>query len=70
MDGSAPIASSSGSRPLYQESSQFRHWRFSPAKLAGLRRELNTRAVAVVKENMRAEAVRPRREGRIVKMTR
>lgn len=57
MIASDSVASGSASRPLYQESSQFRHWRFSAAKLASLRSELNLRAVTVVKKNMRAEAV-------------
>lgn len=44
-------------RPLYEESSQFRHWRFSELQLARMRQELNERAVAVVKKNMEAEKV-------------
>ncbi|OCF44398.1 hypothetical protein I317_01658 [Kwoniella heveanensis CBS 569] len=35
----------------YHESSQFRHWRYSPAGLADIRQELNQRSVEVVTKN-------------------
>lgn len=44
-------------RPLYEQSSQYRHWRFSKGKLAKMRAELNERAVKVVKRNVEAEKV-------------
>lgn len=51
------LPTASGSRPLYQESSQYRHWRFSALQLERMRRELNLKAVEVVKSNMESEAV-------------
>lgn len=53
------LPTASASRPLYQESSQYRHWRFSALQLERMRRELNLKAVEVVKSNMESEAVRP-----------
>jgi hypothetical protein len=52
------IPSSSSLRPLYEESSQFRHWRFSSQKLAKMRDDLNERSVKIVRENVEAEKVR------------
>ena len=36
--------------PLYEGSTQFRHWRFSPEQLAETRRALNAAAVAVIRD--------------------
>lgn len=45
-------------RPLYHESSQFRHWRYSKEQLTKMRKDLNERAVSVVRSNIKAEKVR------------
>ncbi|KAL1410893.1 hypothetical protein Q8F55_001836 [Vanrija albida] len=47
-------AGSAGESP-YHESSQFRHWRYSRARLAALRAELNEKSKEVTKRNMAAE---------------
>ncbi|WVQ94860.1 hypothetical protein IAU59_001943 [Kwoniella sp. CBS 9459] len=39
----------------YHESSQFRHWRYSPSTLADIRQELNARSVEVVTRNTALE---------------
>ncbi|WVF67261.1 hypothetical protein IAT40_002009 [Kwoniella sp. CBS 6097] len=39
----------------YHESSQFRHWRYSPSTLAQIRQELNQRSVEVVTKNTALE---------------
>lgn len=42
-------------RPLYEESSQFKRWRFAPSKLVQLRAVLNERSIQIVRENLQAE---------------
>ncbi|CDZ98165.1 Cdk activating kinase (CAK)/RNA polymerase II transcription initiation/nucleotide excision repair factor TFIIH/TFIIK, cyclin H subunit [Phaffia rhodozyma] len=42
-------------RPLYEESSQFKHWRFSRSKLDELRSALNERSIQIVRENLEEE---------------
>lgn len=37
-------------RPLYEGSTQYRHWRFSPDHLAEVRRTLNAAAVNVIRQ--------------------
>jgi cyclin H len=44
----------------YHESSQFRHWRYSPAQLDKIRGELNHKSVEVVARNQELEKVRGR----------
>lgn len=41
----------------YHESSQFRHWRFSPSTLNRIRSELNTKSVEVARRNTELEKV-------------
>ncbi|KAL7415381.1 cyclin-like protein [Mrakia frigida] len=59
--GTAPPPPSSSPtealRPLYEESSQYRNWRYSKEKLAKMRKDLNERAVDVVRKNLQAEKV-------------
>lgn len=42
----------------YHETSQFRHWRYSPSQLETLRAELNAQSVEVFKRNAELEKVR------------
>lgn len=59
--GTAPPPPSSSPtealRPLYEESSQYRNWRYSKEQLAKMRKDLNERAVDVVRKNLQAEKV-------------
>lgn len=41
----------------YHESSQFRHWRFSPSILDRIRSELNIKSVEVARRNTELEKV-------------
>lgn len=41
----------------YHETSQFRHWRYSPSQLDALRAELNAKSVEVFKRNAELEEV-------------
>ncbi len=42
---------------LYEGSTQYRHWRFSPEQLADTRASLNTAAVAAVRDAFEADSV-------------
>lgn len=53
--GSGP--STDALRPLYEESSQYRNWRYSKEQLAKMRKDLNERAVETVRKNLQAEKV-------------
>lgn len=49
----------SSQKPLaYEESSQFRHWRFSPAGLYEIRQSSNEAAIKRVRRNLEEEKVR------------
>ena len=41
---------------LYEGSTQYRHWRFSPEQLAETRRNLNTAAVAAIRDAFEADS--------------
>ena len=43
--------------PLYEGSTQFRHWRFSPEQLADTRASLNAAAVAAIRDAFEADLV-------------
>lgn len=43
--------------PLYEGSTQFRHWRFSPEQLAETRSSLNAAAVAVIRDAFESDQV-------------
>jgi cyclin H len=43
-------------KPLYEASTQFSHWRFSPEHLKQTRQRLNAEAVAVIKRAFEADA--------------
>ena len=43
---------------LYEGSSQYRHWRFSPEQLAKTRASLNAAAVKAIKDAFEADSVR------------
>jgi cyclin H len=45
-------------RPLYEASTQFKHWRFSREKLAEIRSALNSEAVQAIKSTLEAQQVR------------
>lgn len=48
----------SASQPWpYQTTSQYQHWRFSPAQLRSVREELNARSKEVTKRNVQLEQV-------------
>lgn len=63
MDSAQPEAgpsSASSLRPAetsYHATSQFRHWRYSPAQLRSIREELNAKSVEVVARNQALENV-------------
>ncbi|CAO3633577.1 unnamed protein product [Cunninghamella blakesleeana] len=40
---------------LYEESSQYRHWRFSPAELWEIRQSCNTKAIKRIRENIKED---------------
>jgi cyclin H len=42
--------------PLYEASTQFKHWRFSPEQLALTRETLNTAAASVIRKAFEADA--------------
>lgn len=45
-------------RPLYEASTQFRNWRYSPEQLSEIRASLNDAAVAVIRATFEAQEVR------------
>lgn len=49
-------------RPIYEESSQYRHWRFSAAQLWEIREASNRAAVERVKQNFQEEMVREQQQ--------
>lgn len=51
-----PHSANSGKKPLYEASTQFSHWRFSPEHLEHTRRNLNAAAVAVIKKAFENDA--------------
>ncbi|KAF5377673.1 hypothetical protein D9615_005275 [Tricholomella constricta] len=51
----APSASPTPKRPIYESSTQFRNWRFSPEQLSQLRSTLNASAVAVIRNTLENE---------------
>jgi cyclin H len=56
----AEIVSPSGSpakKPLYEASTQYRNWRFSPEKLTQIRDSLNAAAVTVIRNTFEADEV-------------
>ena len=42
-------------KPIYEGSSQFRHWRFSKAQLTSMRASLNGAAVAAIRNAFEAD---------------
>lgn len=46
--------------PVFEESSQYQHWRFSPAQLWDIRNKSTEAAVNRVKKNIQEELVRNR----------
>lgn len=44
--------------PVYEESSQYRHWRFSPEQLWNIRKTSHETAVERVKQNIQEDLVR------------
>ncbi|KII93198.1 hypothetical protein PLICRDRAFT_49268 [Plicaturopsis crispa FD-325 SS-3] len=48
-------SSTSSKKPLYENSTQFRNWRFSPEQLAHTRATLNVAAVAVIRNTFEAD---------------
>ncbi|KAG5644755.1 hypothetical protein DXG03_007884 [Asterophora parasitica] len=50
-----PAADPTPKRPLYEASTQFRNWRFSPEQLSNLRLTLNEAAVAVIRNTLENE---------------
>lgn len=43
-------------KPLYEGSTQFRHWRFSTEQLSSMRASLNTAAVAAIRDAFEADS--------------
>lgn len=55
---SQPVASTSTSQqPIYEASTQFRYWRFSPEQLASMRATLNGGAVSAIRDAFEADSV-------------
>ena len=46
-----------GKKPLYEASSQFRNWRYSPEQLSGIRTSLNHAAIAAIRNTFEAQEV-------------
>ena len=44
-------------KPLYEASTQYKNWRFSPEKLVNTREALNAAAVAVIRDAFEADEV-------------
>lgn len=64
LSGQVTLSEAGPSKPsltpgpsAYHESSQFRHWRFSPSTLDRIRSELNTKSVEVARRNTELEKV-------------
>ncbi|KAG6842540.1 hypothetical protein C0991_000066 [Blastosporella zonata] len=55
MSNDEPSISSTHKRPLYESSTQFRNWRFSPEQLSDLRTSLNAAAVNVIRNTLEGE---------------
>lgn len=45
-------------KPLYEASTQFKNWRYSPENLAQIRHSLNKAAVATIRDKLEADEVR------------
>jgi cyclin H len=50
-------ASQSAKKPLYEGSTQYKNWRFSPEKLTQIRASLNAAAVTVIRNTFEADEV-------------
>jgi hypothetical protein len=50
-------AGSAVKKPLYEGSTQYKNWRFSPEKLAYIRAALNAAAVSVIRNTFEADEV-------------
>lgn len=46
-------------KPLFEGSTQFKNWRFSPERLHATRSALNASAVAAIRNTFEADLVRP-----------
>lgn len=44
-------------KPLYEGSTQFKNWRYSPEQLAQIRASLNAAAVSVIRNTFEADEV-------------
>jgi cyclin H len=60
MAASAKIAQASSpvaKKPLYEGSTQYKNWRFSPEELTRIRASLNAAAVSVIRNTFEADEV-------------
>lgn len=48
--------SNASSKSLYEASTQFKHWRFSPEQLSATRASLNAAAVAAIRNAFEADS--------------
>jgi hypothetical protein len=58
MAADTPVVSPPGKRPLYEGSTQYQNWRFSPERLAEIRISLNKTAVHVIRQTFEVDSVR------------
>lgn len=57
-DTTSPTSDVLPKAPIYESSTQFLHWRFSPEQLSRMRITLNTTAVAAIRKTLEVEKVR------------
>lgn len=57
MSDTAAQTASTSKKPLYEGSTQYKNWRFSPEKLTQIRASLNTAAVSVIRNTFEADEV-------------
>lgn len=52
------VNSSTGKKPLYEGSTQYKSWRYSPEQLEHIRTSLNVAAVAAIRNTFEVDQVR------------
>lgn len=58
IPSSEPSTAPTAKRPLYEASTQFRNWRYSPEQLSDTRASLNAAAIAGIRQTLDAVEVR------------
>jgi cyclin H len=57
MSMPAQVPQTAAKKPLYEGSTQYKNWRFSPEELTRIRASLNAAAVSVIRHTFEADEV-------------